>query len=157
MFLEGSETFISAILAWCVKIKALDYGAGPEILASGIHYPYLPRRGYCVETSEKTCSSVHPSVRPSVRTYVTKSGNRTKSSSVWNVCRAMLTISVPKECQNSKSHQIEQCLERLPCNADDQCPDCDMVGWWIKIAWVEALSIVASGPPLPCGCYLVLN
>ena len=41
MFLEGSETFISAILASRVKIRALNYGADPEILTSGLHYPYF--------------------------------------------------------------------------------------------------------------------
>ena len=41
MFLEGSETFISAILASRVKIRTLNYGADPEILTSGLHYPYF--------------------------------------------------------------------------------------------------------------------
>ena len=41
MFLEGSETFISAILASRMKIRALNYGADPEILTSGLHYPYF--------------------------------------------------------------------------------------------------------------------
>ena len=41
MFLEGSETSISAILASRVKIRALNYGADPEILTSGLHYPYF--------------------------------------------------------------------------------------------------------------------
>ena len=41
MFLDGSETFISAILASRVKIRALNYDADPEILTSGLHYPYF--------------------------------------------------------------------------------------------------------------------
>ena len=41
MFLEGSETFISAILASRVKIRALNYDADPEILTSGLQYPYF--------------------------------------------------------------------------------------------------------------------
>ena len=39
MFLEGSETFISAILASRVKIKVLDYDADLEIFTSGPQYP----------------------------------------------------------------------------------------------------------------------
>ena len=41
MFLDGSETFISAILASWVKIRALNYGADPVILTSGLYYPYI--------------------------------------------------------------------------------------------------------------------
>ena len=41
MFLDGSETFISAMCASRVKIRALNYGADPEILTSGLHYPYF--------------------------------------------------------------------------------------------------------------------
>ena len=39
MFLEGSETFISAILASRVKIRVLNYDADLEILTSGPLYP----------------------------------------------------------------------------------------------------------------------
>ena len=39
MLLEGSETFISAILASRVKIRPLVYDADPEILTSGLQYP----------------------------------------------------------------------------------------------------------------------
>ena len=41
MFLEGYETFISAILASRVKIRVLNYGANPEILTSDLHLPYF--------------------------------------------------------------------------------------------------------------------
>ena len=41
MFLEDSETFISVILASRVKIRALNYDADPEILTSGLQYPYF--------------------------------------------------------------------------------------------------------------------
>ena len=41
MFLEGSETFISAILASRVEVKVLNYDAGLEILTSGPQYPHF--------------------------------------------------------------------------------------------------------------------
>ena len=41
MLLEGSETFISAILASRVKIRPLIYDADPEILTSGLQYPHF--------------------------------------------------------------------------------------------------------------------
>ncbi len=39
MFLEGSETFISAILASRVKISVLNYDTDLEIFTSGPQYP----------------------------------------------------------------------------------------------------------------------
>ena len=41
MFLGGSETFISAILASRVKIRVLNYDADLEILTSGPQYPHF--------------------------------------------------------------------------------------------------------------------
>ena len=41
MLLEGSETFISAILASRVKIRPLVYDADPEILTSDLQYPHF--------------------------------------------------------------------------------------------------------------------
>ena len=41
MFLEGSETFMPAILPSGVKIRALNYDADPEILTSSLQYPYF--------------------------------------------------------------------------------------------------------------------
>ena len=41
MFLEGSEMFISAILASRVEIRVLNYDADLEILTSGLQYPHF--------------------------------------------------------------------------------------------------------------------
>ena len=45
MFLEGSETFISAILASRVKIRVLNYDADLEIFTSGPQYPNFDQFG----------------------------------------------------------------------------------------------------------------
>ena len=43
MFLEGYETFISAILASRVKIRVLNYDADLEIFTSGLQSPHFDR------------------------------------------------------------------------------------------------------------------
>ena len=61
---NGAEGAENCVLAY-IYISSIF-----EIIDFALAYIYASAPLYCVETSEKTCSSVHPCVRPTVRNEI---------------------------------------------------------------------------------------
>ena len=110
-------------------------------------YWYLPRRGYCVEQSTKSCSCVHTYIHPYIHPSVTKSARIAD----WdNFCVHSATNAEVWGSQNWP----------IPVQAGKWAR---FDGFWIIRDWRMLVTsgllyaIVPEGPPMPCGCYLVFK